>query len=240
MSRRSVFLAVGILVLLVSAISSTVWLLLHYEPPHYRQAETTPGKHRLQLSGEFLNEFCEFLSALNNGDGWGRFSDEQINSYLAEGFVQSGMAEKLLPEGVSDPRITFEAQRLHLSFRYRGAVLNSIISLSLRIWLPHSEKNVVALQLEGFRAGLLPCTSQWLLERISETARHNGIDINWYRHEGYPVALLRFQSDQVRPTLHIKAVQLEPGKIFIHVQSKEPRAALDLPIVPSIKRVVPA
>jgi hypothetical protein len=29
-------------------------------------------------------------------------------------------------------------------------------------------------------------------ERISEVARQNEIEVNWYRHDGYPVAVVRF------------------------------------------------
>ena len=65
------------------------------------------------------------------------------------------------------------------------------------------------MRLEHIDAGLVPFTAQWLLERISEVARNNDIEVNWYRHEGYPVALIRFQADQARPTLQFKAVQFE-------------------------------
>ena len=78
---------------------------------------------------------------------------------------------------------------------------------------------------------ILSSLSRELLERISEVARQNGIDVTWYRHEGYPVALLRFQADQQRPTLQFKAVKFEPGCISIHGQANEEKAeALPAPI----------
>src|SRR4051794_18911426 len=104
MSRRSFFVAVGIVLLLLFGLGLTLHLLLRYEPGHYRLAAVPPGAHRLKLSKEFLSEFSEFWSALNRDKDWyARFTDEQINSYLNESFLQSGLAEKLLPEGISEP-----------------------------------------------------------------------------------------------------------------------------------------
>src|SRR5205807_7493140 len=72
-----------------------------------------------------------------------------------------------------------------------------LVSLSLCAWLTPAETNVLALKLERFDAGLLPCSAQWLLERISETARQHNIDVSWYRHEGHPVALIRSEERRV-------------------------------------------
>ena len=62
-------------------------------------------------------------------------------------------------------------------------------------------------------------------------ARNNGIEVSWFRHEGYPVALIRFQADQARPTLQFKAVQFEQGSITIHGRSREgqPGLAVEAP-----------
>lgn len=229
MSRRSLFVAVGIVVVLTCTVATTLVLLLRYEPAHYRRALLPPGERRVKLSQEFVSVFSEFVSDLGSDRGWyTRFTDEQINGYLDEAFMRCGLGEKLLPEGISEPHVVFEPERLYFSFRYRSGFLNTVVSIAIRIWLPPTETNVVAIQLEGFRAGALPFTAQWLLERFSETARQNGIEVNWYRHEGYPVALLRFQADQARPTVQLKAVQLEHGKITIQGKSNG-RAALPLP-----------
>lgn len=227
MSRRSFLVAVGIVALLGGGLATALVLLLRYEPDYYRSAMTTPGERRTKLSQEFLSEFSEFWSALSGDREWyARFSDEQINSYLEEAFRQCGLAEKLLPDRICEPRVIFEQDRMRLAFRYRGRLINPVVSVSLRIWLPNNETNVLALQLEGINAGLVPFTAQWLLEHISETARQNGIEVQWYRHQGHPVALLRFQADQARPTIQFKGVQFENGAITLHGRSAESRAAL--------------
>jgi hypothetical protein len=224
MSRRSVIVAVGIVVFLTCSVGTGLFLLLHYEPDHYRRCAIPPGDSRIHDSQAFYSVFSELLSDMNGTAPWqARFTDQQINSYLNEAFVHSGLSDKLLPEGISEPRVAFEPERMRLSFRYRSRFVNTVVSVTLRIWLPRSEPNVVALQLQGLQAGLVPFTAQWLLERISEVARQNGIEVSWYRHEGYPVALLRFQADQPQPTLQLQAVQFEDGSITIRGRSNEAR-----------------
>lgn len=227
MSRRSLCLTICLVVVLACGVGATAYGLLRYEPGHYTRAAVEEGDRRSQLAKEFLTEVSLLLNSIANDKDWGgQFRDEELNGYMADTFLRSGHGEKLLPEGISEPRVLFEPDRMRLAFRYRSRLVNTIVSVSLRIWLPKAEGNVVAVQLADFRAGALPCTAQWLLERISEVARQNGIEVNWYRHEGHPVAILRFQADQPRPTMQLKAIQLEQGQMTITGRSSEDRAAL--------------
>ena len=216
MSRRSLILAL-VLPALVLGLGGILMLLLRYEPSHYRKAVVESDK-RLPLSREFWAAFSDCWNAMQSNDrAWNaKFRDEQINA-----FIQTGQADKLFPEGISDPRVVFEPERMRLAFRYRSGIINTIVSISIKMWLPGSESNVLALQLERIDAGLVPFSAPWLLERISEVGRNNGIEVNWYRHEGYPIALIRFQADQARPTLQLEAVQFEQGSITIHGRSRE-------------------
>ena len=230
MSRRSFLVAVGIVLLLGCTVAGSLYALLSYEPGHYRRAAVEPGEDRCKLGQECLKELVEFFDAIKNDrDGWYcRLADEQINSYLEEEFVRSGLSEKFLADRVSGPRVVFTPELVRLAFRYRTKLVSTVVSIDLRVWLPKGEGNVVAIQLESLRAGALPFKAQWLLEQISETGRQNGIEVNWYRHAGHPVALVRFQADQPRPTLQLKAIQLEGGWITVHGRTGE-QAALPVP-----------
>jgi hypothetical protein len=227
MSRRSFLVALGLAVFGAASVAATLFGLLHYEPGHYRRAAVADAETRGKLSAAFMNEFSSFVSSMTTDpDGWyGTFPDNQINSFLAEQFIKCGLGDKVLPEGISEPRLVFEEDRLQLAFRYRSRLIHTVVSISARIWLPRTEPNVVAVQLLGFRAGALPFTAQWLLERISESARQNGIEVSWYRHEGQPVALLRFQADQARPTYQLTGIQIERGRITISGRSADDQAA---------------
>src|SRR5205085_4586495 len=135
-------------------------------------------------SQAFVQEFTGMigeveLSRVNNKDQWSQqftFTDEQINSFLSEGFVQQGLADKLLPEGISEPRVSFEPDLMHLSFRYKTKLMSTVVSIGMRAWVAPSEGNVLALKLEGFHAGAVPFKAQWLLERLSEVARQHDIE----------------------------------------------------------------
>ena len=222
MSRRSFLGAIGIVALLLASIGTGVALLLRCEPSHHRVAVIPPGDQRISDSRDFLRKFTELCTTVGSQPEWGHtFTDRQINSYLNEGFLQTGLAEQLLPEGISEPCITFEQERMRMSFRYRTRLISTVVSVTLRVWLPPSEPNVMAVRIEGFHAGAVPFKAQWLLERFSEAARQREIDVSWYRHEGHPVALLRFQPNQVRPTLRLKVVRFEQGQVTIHGESAE-------------------
>jgi hypothetical protein len=229
-------MAVGCLALLAGVVGLVVLLLIRYEPKHYAHAPLCSGERSTHCSREFLTEASELHSAVEAEREWyGRFTDEQINSFLKEDFIKMGLAEQYLPEGVSDPRIVFEPDRIHLAFRLRNGVLCTVISMDMKVWLSEGEPNVVAVQLEGFRAGVLPISAQWLLEQLSEMGRQKGIEVNWYRHEGRPVALLRFQADQPHPTLQLQVVKIEQGAIVIQGRSNEPgpaRTEVSLPEPP--------
>jgi hypothetical protein len=220
MNRRSLLLAVGIFALLVCTTGASLCLLVRYEPKPYVLAEVPAGESRYQKSQEFTMEFSQLVSAIANRpdapESWdARFTDEQINSYFAEGFVTSGLEEKVLAEGISHPRVVIDSDKVRLAFRYGSGFWSTVVSIDVKAWVAKDEPNVVALQLVGFHAGALPMSAQALYERFSDLGRQYGIDVTWYRYEGYPVALLRFQPDKPNPTLELQAVHLEKGAITI-------------------------
>lgn len=227
MSRRSLAGAIAIVALFLFTLGAAVTGMLRYEPGHHRAAERPAGKERLEQSQDFLKEFTGMIadveiSKVNPKDQWSQqftFTDEQINSFLAEGFVQQGLAEKLLPEGISEPRVSFEPDLMHLSFRYKTQVMTTVVSIGMKAWVAPSEGNVLALRMEGFHAGAMPFKAQWLLERLSEVARQHDVEVSWYRHEGRPVAILRFQPNQPRPPIKLKQVRIEQGKLTVSGES---------------------
>jgi hypothetical protein len=221
MRRRSLLLAVGLFSLLACGVAVTLCLLVRYEPESFQAAVPPPGENRKQWSREFITEFMDAYSAwTGNGKGdepdWrADFTEEQTNSYFTEAFLSSGLEKQLLPDNISQPRVVFEPDKIRLAFRYGRGFWSTVISIDVRAWVARDEANVLVLQLVGFHAGALPISAQSLLEPVLELGRQHGIDVNWYRHEGYPVALLRFQADQPRPTLELKAVQIRQGSITL-------------------------
>jgi hypothetical protein len=229
MTRKSVLLGTGILLLSAGIVGTALLLLLRHEPHFYRRAALPPGPERQGLSKTFSGEAFSFVSRVKDSPKWGgTFSEEQINSFLEEDFLHSEVKSLTLPEHISDPRVTFEPERIRLGFRYHVGRFSSVVSIDMRVWLAKEDPNVAALEIQGMHVGALPVSAQSILERLSEAAEINNIKLSWYRHKGNPVAALRFQSDQPRTTVLLENLDLQPGKIYIQGQSLEPGA----PVMP--------
>ncbi|HXG10960.1 MAG TPA: hypothetical protein VNK04_14465 [Gemmataceae bacterium] len=225
MSRKSVLLATGILVLLIVGVVATLLLLIRHEPTFYRTAALPPGMSRKKHSNDFLQQLTQLISAMNDAREWSaQFTEEQINGYLEEGFRTSGLEEQMLPDDISDPRVRIEADRIRLGFRY-GGLWGAVVGIDLRVWVAKKEPNVVVVELQGMQAGALPISAQSLLEHVSEAARRQNIEVTWYRHQGNPAALLRFQGKRSRATVQLQQLELHPGRLVIQGRSIDPAAA---------------
>jgi hypothetical protein len=203
-------------------------LLVRHEPAQYARAPLPDAPDaRQERSQEFMDRFFQLINAINADHEWDeQFSDEQINSYLDGEFIRSGLERKLLPEGISQPRVVFGTDSIRLAFRYGRGAWSTVISIDLKVWVPKCEPNVVALELVGFHAGALPISTQSLLERVAEVGRQsNNVDVAWYRTNGHPVALLRFGTDQPRTTVLLDTLKLQPGSLAVKGHAIEPSAA---------------
>ena len=234
MRRKSILLGAALLALLAGAVAVSLALLVRHVPAFYQSASLPPGPERQEQSKEFENKCSNLINGIINDRSWEeRFTEAQINSYFDEGFVRSGINDRLLPEGISQPRISIKSDAMRLAFRYgTGSWCSAVVEIDFRIWLCAKETNVVALELQALRAGSLPITAQSLLERVSEAARRQDIEVTWYRHEGNPVALLRFQANQPRPTVRLQRLELKDGELVVggtSVEAAPLRAMLGVP-----------
>jgi hypothetical protein len=228
MRRKVLWLAVGLMLTGVAAILVTLLVMVQHEPSFYRRAAMPAGPQRTEWSKQFEISVGNFFIWVKSGGdaktgNWnGKFDELGINSYLAEDFVRGGLAQKLLPDGVSDVRFVLENDRIRLGFRYGEGLWSTVISVAFRVWLAHHEQNVAVLELESLHAGALPISAQSLLEQISEALRTYNIQVTWYRHNGNPTAALKFITDQPRPTSQVLQVELKPGSLEIFGHSSEP------------------
>jgi hypothetical protein len=237
MSRKSFLLGIGLLVLLGGTVAGVVALLVLHEPEFYPRVALPPGQERQQHSMEFQAKCASLFNGMKDDRVWQeKFTQAQINSYLEEDFIRSGFSEQFLPQGISDPRVSITPEKIRLAFRYgTDPWCSTVVSIDFRVWLCPREANVVALELQGLHAGSLPITAQSLLERISEVARRQDIEVTWYRLNGNPVALLHFQATQPRPTVWLERLELSEGQLVIGGRSAEAaplRAMLGVPDAP--------
>jgi hypothetical protein len=221
MKRKSVLLALVVL-LAALGVAATLFLAVRHEPKFYVEAIEPPGPEREHLGTKFFSDFAQFSLDVSSNREWrGAFDEKCINAWLDDQLVSSGFASKL-PEGITAPRIAIAPEKMRLAFQYKIGPLSTIVSIDMRPWVPAQQLNVVALELQALHAGSLPISAQSLLESVSEKARENNIEVTWYRYDGHPVALLRFQADQDRPTYRLDQLVLKKGTLEVSGRSIEP------------------
>ena len=223
MSRRTLFASLGLAVFLCGGLGLLYFLVVGYEPEVFHQAVVPAGEARTQLSQDFLKEFGTLLSAPEAERDWYvKFSDEQINSYLDEGFIKEGLATRVLPEGVSHPHVVFGPEKVHLAFRYGAGAWNTAISVNLRRLAGQGRAERRRLGVGRDSSRRLAHLQPMAIGRIRKVGQDkNSLDLTWYRTNGHPVALLHFQADQPHPTLLLQGIQMKQGSLTIRGRSPE-------------------
>jgi hypothetical protein len=218
MRRKRLLLALGIVVVVLGAVLVTIGFMVKHEPSFYARAAVEPGPFRRQESDAFRSRFLDHLynPIQAKQKVWqATFTEAQINSYFDEDFIESGFAGRLLPDGITGPRVALDQDRVRIGFRYGTPPWSTVISLDFRVWLAPREPNVVVLQLLGIHAGSLPISSRSLMERVFEGLKRHNIEVTYHRHENKPTAVLRFHDDQSRPTAQLLHLEVAPGRLTL-------------------------
>jgi hypothetical protein len=222
MSRKSLILTLGIALTVIVVAGLVAVLLVRHEPTFYAQAAIEPGPERRNSSKEFVQKFSGLFGSIMDKRQWNEtFTEDQINSYFEEDFLREHETEQPLPARVSAPRVSFDTDRVRLGFRYGSGRLSTVLWLELKVWLVAREPNLVALEFVGTHAGALPISVHSWLERQFEAIRRSDIETSWYRHDGHPVLLLRFQADRSNPTFRLQQLKVGPGTILVSARSND-------------------
>lgn len=221
--RHLIVVLVGGVVLAVVGGLGTLFVLLKSEPDFYHECYVPEGKERKKMSAEFLGAFTQMANQIVDGRKWQvTFTQAQINSYFLEDFVRLGDAAHLQQQGISEPRVVFEKDRMRVAFRYGSSLWSTVFSFDLRTWLAPEEPNVVAVEFLARNAGAMPISAKSFLDQITGIARRNKIEIIWFRHNGNPVALLHLTTGRERPNAQLQHLRVEDGKLTIAGMSFEP------------------
>jgi hypothetical protein len=225
MKKRKVILLSVLSAIILAGIGTGFILLLYHEPGFYRRCEIPPGEDRLNWAKEFnkpASQLYNFFANPQDPDYRNchvTFTEEQVNSFLQQDFFNKLNAKSLQRHGISDVRIAFEQEQIRLGFRYGTKPWQTVMSFDMHLRLVPKEINVMAVEMVGRHAGALPVSAQSLLTLIAEAFHDPQIDISWYRHNGNPVALVRFQSDRGRPSFQLREVAVKDGKLTIVAKS---------------------
>lgn len=216
---------------ILAAVASVVGSLalaavsVQHEPDFYRRGSVPAGPRRMEQSNEFfVRDFVPFIATFDSGRGdWSfTFTQEQLNSFFEEDFIRFGDADYFRKLGITSPRIEFSDNQIRIGFRYGTGAWSTILSYDLKIWLAKNEVNVMAVEIQRRRAGALPIPTQQVFHEMKEIARRHNLDVEWYRHNGNPVAIIKFQSDRMRPSAQLQDIQVRNGEVRLQGRSFDP------------------
>ena len=127
--------AAGVVLGVVVAIPSGIWLSLTYQPTYYRDIFKLPQDQREVKAKHFVAQSLQLRNDICNEPTWEAvFSDQEVNAWLAEDLV-THFADQLPPE-VHDPRVLFETDRVILAFQLEKGSLQSVITVVARPRVP--------------------------------------------------------------------------------------------------------
>jgi hypothetical protein len=217
---------------MMSVVPVAIWVSLTYQPSYYRAMVRLPKAARAGKAKKFVAQSLQLRNDICNEPTWEAvFTDQEVNAWLAEDLV-THFADALPPE-VSEPRVLFELNRITLAFQLRQRGVQSVITVVARPRIP--EGNTVELTLEKIRAGILPVPADQILDRIIEYARYHGVDVQWSRHAGYPVVVMRYTPNVEREDVRLEEVETLSGQIRLAGRSERARGAFSRPTLPSRK-----
>ena len=216
MRRRSLLLTLLILVAAVGTAGGVLAALLKHEPAFYLAAEGAASADDPVVCQRFVTRFGDLKNDIRSKPEWGAtFTAAELNAFFRQTLCRDGGIPGVLPDGLTDPRVMIDGDRVRLAARYGSGAWSSVVSVEFRAWLVKNETNTVALELVGLWAGGLSLGTQSLLDTITETARDSNVVVTWYRHDGHQVGVFRFYADQARPTTLIRRFKIEDGKVAV-------------------------
>lgn len=213
-------IARSLLIILLAVSCLALWALQQTRavPAFYAEAaspdsyNTDRARHELEVEVEHLQK-----SVQRNGSWSARFSDDQINAWLESALVAA--FPKLLPNGVSDPRVVVEDDHLIAAARYKNKRIETIVSCEIRVALTE-EPNIMAVRIDNLRAGTLALPLDSFLKKISSEVSKSDIEVRWDKAnpDQIPVALVSVPSDHesyVRTPVIVESVQLKNGYLTL-------------------------
>jgi hypothetical protein len=219
--RRWVFRLASLGLLVGLFLGCLAYWALHQTqavPDFYEQAVLHPPQNTAQIRQAMEAEVQHLQRSVQRTGSWSAtFSDEEINAWLETAL--SAVFPKLLPHGVSDPRVMVEEDRLLAAARYQDQRIETVVSCELRVTLT-DEPNIMAVRIENLRAGALPLPLGRFVKKISHEVSKSDIEVRWDQEEGNdtPVALVTVPSEHesyVRKPVIFESVELRAGELTL-------------------------
>jgi hypothetical protein len=225
-------LIIGLALALLATVPGLVWVSLTHQPRFYRAMVRVPRAQVQAEAKSFVAHSLQLRNDIVNEPTWEAvFTDQEVNAWLAEDLV-THFAD-LLPPEVREPRVVFEVDRVTLAFQLNQGPVRSVIWVVARARVP--EENVLALTLEKIRAGVLPVPAEKIIDRITEHAWNQGLDVHWEREGNLPVAIIRYSPHDERDDVVLEQLQIRGGQIRLAGRSNRGKGIVGAPTLPTRK-----
>lgn len=214
--KRRLIATAAVLSILSVVIPIAAWRSLTYQPPFYRKLSGMDREIRRVEADRFVNQTFQLRNDIANEHRWeASFTDEEVNAWLAEDLV-THFAD-FLPEGVHDPLVVFDLDRVTLAFKLERGPFTSLVWAVARVQV--SDDNTVALTLEKIRAGAVPVSPEEVVAPIIRQAKAYGLDVDWRYVDDEPVALIRYSPTPDRGDVVLERVVLFEGRLYLSGRS---------------------
>lgn len=197
-----------------------VGLLVRHEPAFYRSrapaaaldGEPPPGQATLG------RRLMTKLSALNADWGrpgpWGAaLTEAEINAWLATDLPRNHA--RLLPDGISDPRVAITSRRLRVGARVGGTMVGGVAALEVEVVLRAA--NQIGIVAVDARLGCLPLPRGPVIHEIARRIDSLGMATELRRLDGRTVLLVYIPSthDAGTTSQWLESLALEDGEVLV-------------------------
>ena len=130
-----------------------VALLLKHEPAFSRATVADPDAER--AAARLVTKGAALHAALGRAGPWGAaISDSELNAWLATDLPRNH--PKLLPRGISTPRLHFRPQRVETCVRVGSGLLSAVVWCDLEVTLRGVNQLGIVVQIASLGALPLP------------------------------------------------------------------------------------
>ncbi len=220
MRRWSKFWALILGVLFTGTSLAVLGLALKQEPEFFRRDDITlPQPNDPELASIAQTKFLELQNALDQpnaaaGEWLIGLNMAEINAFLREDPHNWNVVLPAIAP-LNQPCVDMVGNTMTVGMRYGTGFWSTVLWMEWRCWLIADEPNLVALELVSLRAGAVPLTKSWMMDRLSKAAVAMGAELSWYRGEEHPVGVLRLRPNRSQPDLLLRVFTLTDGQINI-------------------------
>lgn len=232
--RKWLILLLVLLVLALLALAGS-HLALRHEPDFYAKALAVEPKQEQQASDSLLAQATGLASQARKPGRWSlAVSTEEINGWLAVDLIENHA--KLIPLGVSEPRVRIVPGEARLAFRYANAFGGPVV-VSVIVDVHVAEPNVVSVRLRGLKSGAIPLPMAELTDEISHLAAAWQLPVRWTTKEGDPVALvdLRDLAEANESVYQLDSLEFRQGQVWLAGETVTKKKPVAEPTPPAVQ-----